>query len=357
VTRRIFLVGWYGVDNVGDEAIRLAVERAAGRFGAEIHRYAVRREVEDRRAVRLRGLGWRRYLRAIRSCDRVAFGGGGLLKDEGQGGPQGYGILVELLATALVARALGKRVVLLAIGVGPIRTRRGSWLIAAIARLADVRQVRDEHSARALRALGVGRVEVAVDPTFSLPRQAAAAASRNGHAVLSVRHWFMFEPDRSEREAALQETIARAADALAQVGSEPRFANLYWPRDREASEGVMARMAAAAQARSLDGPLGWDDLADELRGARLLVAMRYHAIACAAMAGCPVIPVAYEPKVVALSEALGLPYLHVEDGDLGRRLPELTRTALSDPRSHRPDDERLGELSRRAWEGLARVLG
>lgn len=355
--RRIFLVGLYGVDNVGDDAIRVAVERAARQLGAEVHRYATRRPVDDPRAVRLRGSGWRAYLAAIRSADRVAIGGGGLLKDEGHALLQGYGVLAELLVTALLARLLGKRVVLLAIGAGPIHTRRGRWLVGAIARLAQVRQVRDEDSARTLRSLGVRRVEVTVDPTFSFFEPTAAAASPDGHALVSVRDWFMFEPDRARREGALQAALAQAADRLVQAGSAPRFASLYWPRDRDASAHVIARMRTPAAAQALDGPLDWDALDAELRGARLLVAMRYHAVVCAALAGCAVVPVAYEPKVVSLAEALGLEYLHVDDPALSERLPALTAAALTDPQAHRPSPERLLALSHGARDGLRRVLG
>lgn len=356
VPRRIFLVGLYGVDNVGDDAIRAAVERAAAELGAEVHRYATRRPVDDPRAVRLRGSGWRAYVAAIRSADRVALGGGGLLKDEGHSLLQGYGVLAELLLTALLARLLGKRVVLLAIGAGPIHTRRGRWLVGAIARLAQIRQVRDEDSAQTLRALGVRRVEVTVDPTFSFFDPAAVDASPNGRALLSVRDWFMFDPDRERREGALQEALAAAADTLAQAGGEPRFASLYWPRDRDASTEVVARMRERTAASVLDGPLDWAALGAELRGARLLVAMRYHAVACAAMAGCPVVPVAYEPKVASLAEALGLEFLHVDDPELAERLPALTAKALADPDAHRPGAERLLALSRGAREGLRRVL-
>src|SRR5262249_46351027 len=134
--RRVFLVGLYGIDNTGDDAIRLAVERAAGPLGAEVHRYAARRALaNDPRAVRLRASP-RGYLAAIRSADVVALGGGGLLKDEGHALVRGYGVLLELLATALAARAMRRRVALLAIGAGPIHTRRGRALVRAIARLA-----------------------------------------------------------------------------------------------------------------------------------------------------------------------------------------------------------------------------
>ena len=356
--RRVFLVGLYGVDNVGDDAIRLAVERAAPALGAEVSRYATRRSVEDARAVRLRA-DPRAYLAAIRHADTVALGGGGLLKDEGHALLRGYGILLELLATALVARALRRRVTLLAIGAGPIHTRRGR-----LARACDrTARARAPGARRGLGAARCARSACALSRSRPIRPSRCSTTSRQRARRMrtrpcSVRPWFMFEPDRDAREAALQTAFARAADVLAQAGSAPRFASLYWPRDREASEAVIARMEAVpgAPAVALDGPLDWDALAAQLRGARLLVAMRYHAIACAAMAGCAIVPVAYEPKVSALAEALGLPCLHVEDDDLAQRLPALAAAALADPDAHRAAPERLAELADDARAGLRRAL-
>lgn len=90
-------------------------------------------------------------------------GGGGILKDEGQAVPR------QLLLTALPARLAGRQVRLLAVGVGPLYTRRGRWMVAEAARLPQVRTVRDAASQRALNQLGVREVEVGADPLFSLP--------------------------------------------------------------------------------------------------------------------------------------------------------------------------------------------
>ncbi len=96
----IFLVGYSGVHNVGDEAIRAAILAAAPGLGAEVVAIASYDPADpDPRAVPMRGLGLWRYLRAIVRCDRVVLGGGGILKDEGLRMP------LELFATA--ARAPG----------------------------------------------------------------------------------------------------------------------------------------------------------------------------------------------------------------------------------------------------------
>jgi polysaccharide pyruvyl transferase WcaK-like protein len=352
---RVFLVGLYGVQNLGDEAIRAAVDGAAPRFGATLDRFAVRRDSGadgDPRAVRLRGRRWREYLAACGRADRIVLGGGGLLKDEGHGVVQGYGVLLELLLTAAVGRILRKDVRWVGMGVGPIHTRRGGWLIRAIAALTQRRVVRDEGSRAALERLGVRDVEVYADPTFTLPRPPPSRP--DGRVLISVRSWFEFEPDRERRWAVLADALLAGAREALGRGYAVHFVPLYWPRDRETAEALAAELPPeSVVVRS--SPLDWDGLRGELEGARLLVAMRYHAVACALTAGRPAIPVAYEPKVASLAAAAGLPRLGVDDPDLATRLARAVRDELDgDPSA--PDVELVERLRAGAEAGLRRSL-
>ena len=102
---RVFLVGYYGAHNAGDEAIRHAIEAAAPMLGADVVHYATRdsSSVGSPRAVPVRGSGLQRYLRALAAADRVVLGGGGILKEKACASRS------ELFATALVARTWASR--------------------------------------------------------------------------------------------------------------------------------------------------------------------------------------------------------------------------------------------------------
>ena len=176
---RVFLVGYYGVGNLGDEAIRFAIERAAERLGVDIPFYADRGASQDPRAIPTGVRGLPAQVRAIRATDRVVLGGGGILKDEGLRLP------AELLVTALIARALRRPVTLLGVGVGPFYHRIGRWMVRAIARLSRVRTVRDESSVKALRDLGVTRVILAADPIFSTDSEPGLDADGQDRPVTS----------------------------------------------------------------------------------------------------------------------------------------------------------------------------
>jgi polysaccharide pyruvyl transferase CsaB len=364
---KIFLVGFYGMDNLGDDAIRESIERAGDQLGVEICNYAVRAERPgESRAVRLRGQGWRAYLRAIWNADRILIGGGGLLKDEGIKAWQGYGLLVELLGTAALARLLGKSVALIGMGVGPIYSKLGAWLIGPIARLTGCRVVRDQASADALERLGVRDVEVCADPVFSMRdlmisenREAKTRQWPPRRMLISARPWYLMATDGAERWRQLVAAIAKTADDAIEDGLEIQFACLFWPQDRTAAEEIIAAMRHGEQACIPLKANDWWGLADDLRHSDVVVSMRYHAIVCATMASVPVVALAYEPKVVSLARDVGIPMIDVND-------PVQVESIPAEVRSFREADApapgsliveaATEQMSVSAWRGLRKAL-
>jgi polysaccharide pyruvyl transferase CsaB len=352
--QRIFLVGYYGYDNLGDEAIRAAIEEGARRHGVEIVRYATRGRPVDERAVPVRGVGAWRYARAIVVSDRVVLGGGGILKDEGLWLP------VELFLTALLARILRRPVALLAVGVGPFYHRVGRALVAATARLAAVRTVRDSDSAAALARLGVGRVEVGGDPVFTLTAPASGprvAGARR--AVVSVRPWFLGRaPQLDVRRAALRRAVGEGIETLLAAGWEVELVPLYWPRDRDESAALVEECGLGGRVRVVDRPLDWDALVEIVGGADLVIGMRYHAVAAAALGERPAIALAYEPKVASLAADLGLVSLDVARPDLRGRLREAIAATIAgrDTAARPAAPERVAALRARAERSLALAL-
>lgn len=363
--RRVFLVGFYGVHNLGDEAIRAAIVAAAPDHGAEVVAVASRdRRDPDPRAVPMSGPGLIRYFRAILRAERVVLGGGGILKDEG------LRIPLELFTTALVSRILRRQVALLAVGVGPFYSRPGRWLAMATSRLASVRTVRDAASAQALSGLGVGGVRLGADPTFGLVRTPGAAAAtgpapateptpdgeRRRRVVVSLRPWFLRDPDRPARQRVLREAVAAALAPLVEAGWDLELLSLYWPRDHEEALALAAdpRLSGAS---APEGELDWAGLAERVLTADLVVAMRYHAVAAAAQHGRATIALSYEPKVTSLATELGLPVVAVDDPDLAGRLRSMVAAASSDPTTATARTEAIDDLRARADAALAAALG
>jgi polysaccharide pyruvyl transferase CsaB len=351
---RVFLVGYYGFDNLGDDAILAAIHLGAARHGVEIVRYATRGRPTDDRAVPVRGPGVWRYVRACLEADRVVLGGGGILKDEGLWLP------VELFLTALFARILRRPVALLAVGVGPFYHRSGRALVAATARLASVRTVRDADSAAALERLGVRGAEVGADPVFTMPAPARHhRTDTQPRAVISVRPWFLGgDPSLEPRRVALRAAVGQAIDVLLRAGWRVELIPLYWPRDRDESAAVVAEAGLGGRVTVLDRALEWQSLVELVAGADLVIAMRYHAVAAAAVAGTPTIALAYEPKVSALAGELGIPSFDVTDPELGARLRASVEATVAGANGApvAASTARLAALHTRAERSLALAL-
>jgi polysaccharide pyruvyl transferase WcaK-like protein len=132
---------------------------------------------------------------------------------------------------------------------------------------------------------------------------------------------------------------------------------LHWPRDRDEARRLVDETGLADAVEVLDRRLDWDDLLAIVEPADLVIAMRYHALAAAAIAGRPAVALAYEPKVAALAAELAVPALSVDDPVLARRLVGAVRAAAGEPGAVRAADPgRLAVLRDRAEAALGLAL-
>ncbi|HEX8122369.1 MAG TPA: polysaccharide pyruvyl transferase family protein [Solirubrobacteraceae bacterium] len=347
-TTRVFLVGLYGVENLGDRAIRETIERLAPGLGAEIVRFSSRVELSDPRAVVLRSRRWWRWLRAFTEVDRVVIGGGGLLKDES------IRFSLELLLAAVLGRVLRRDVTLLSVGVAPFYTRLGRAVIAMTARRASVRTVRDAESAVALRGLGVDDVEVRADPMFcTVDQRPNGAVRRQRRVLLAIRPWFHKDPDGgAARWPPLLASVTRLVEELMERGWDVHLSCLYWPEDREVADAIAAGVSSRERLTIDDAPRGWDETVALAATFELVIAMRYHAVAAASVAGRPVIALPYEPKVRSLATEVDVPMVEVDDPRLTERILEL----VDADGARVPDRGTIASLRERAMRAVQEAL-
>jgi polysaccharide pyruvyl transferase CsaB len=314
---RIFIAGYYGFGNAGDEAILAAMvgELRARRPDLEIT--AGSGNPEETRA--LHGIEAiprddpRAVTAAVRESGLVILGGGGLLQDywrvpaetlltSRQGGLPAY------LSFPVLAALLGRPAMLYAVGVGPLATDEGRELTRAACGLCRRVTVRDVGSLSLLAELGV-TAELVADPAFLLapaPEIDAllvALGAEPGEPLTGValRPWSLgADPKVWEGEVrrALDLHLSRHPGRL-----------LFLPFDRDdlpLSRSIAASLAAPERALVADRPLGPRELAGLAGRCGRVLAMRYHAALFALSAGVPVAALAYDPKVAALMQDAGL---------------------------------------------------
>lgn len=327
----VLLGGYVGHGNVGDEAILRETLEGLRRADPAVRVTVVSgnpeqtRQTHDVDAVHERD--WPALVDAARQSDLVVLGGGGLFQDY-------HGVdertllsrvhwgLTYFAAFPALAAMLGKPFALHAVGAGPLTSDAGRRLTMLIAERANSITVRDEASRAALADCGVdvSRAQVTADPAFLVQgsgpergRQLAAAAGvpegTRHLAAVSVRHW-----DRGVDPADWHRSVADALDRLVDVhGATLLFVPMQASAEDALTDDGAAAAAVAARMRRLEAvvvlpaPLDAPELHSLFSACDFVVAMRLHAAILAAAAHTPFLALAYDPKVRATVEALGVP--------------------------------------------------
>ena len=309
--------GFYGMGNVGDEAILGATLQAIRKVGATPavlawESSAVARDWEVSVAD-ARGRG-RDVLRLLSGSRALLLGGGGLLKDFGNTSES----LERWLRWLDVAARNGIGTMTWSVGVEKlVHPRSVQRLVETLSRL-DVVTVRDDDSADRLRRLGLQRdVVVTADPVpaFVRPlrsvRDARTSGSRTRIAV-APRHWFATGHSTEDAEVfdRFVSNLAKALDTLAhQADAEVVFVpfrSVPHDDDREASREIADRMSWP-DVTVLDDPAPTiDATVSRLAHADVVVAMRLHAAVIGTTLGVPTVGLSYAPKVESYMTEIGL---------------------------------------------------
>jgi polysaccharide pyruvyl transferase CsaB len=345
---RIFLSGYYGYANAGDEAVLAAIlEHFSGllrarSIGAEFVVTAgdpgLTQRWHSSPEYSLRAIGRqspRDLLAGIRVCDLFVSGGGSLIQDV-------TSLRNVIYYTALIRMAALSRkpTMIYAQGVGPLRKPLSQKLTRAAMQKASAITVRDQSSADLLRRIGVSKpIEVTADPVWGLSSGDAGAPQADEWTV-SLRTW----PGEPERGFGA---------ALAQVAREKSARLRLLPMQPEHDEPVCSKYLQQHGDANLDEVLQARDLppremvALASRGG-LMIAMRLHALIFAASRGVPCVAVNYDPKVKALAQIIGAPCLDsLDDADA-------LRGAIESARALGEEDRRA--LAEKARSNAARAL-
>ena len=299
---RVLLSGYYGFGNLGDEALlEVIVTRLRERFpaltidvlSATPQATAARFGVEATSRWNMRSVR-----EAIGRSTLVVSGGGGLLQTATSVRSAVYyaGILREAIKQQ-------RKTMIFAQSVGPLDVL-GRFVVRRFCRGVDRATVRDARSQALLRELLPRTpVERTADPVFlyDLPAE-GYDLQREGlgaqpYAIVSVRKI----PGLRDG----QRTIAHAVDRLSEAhGVRVAFLPLGGVADAEASTTII-RLCKSAPMLLPESPL--ERAAAIIRGARVVIGMRLHALILAARFAVPFLAVPYDPKVASLCADLAYP--------------------------------------------------
>ena len=323
--RRLLAIGYQGFGNLGDEAILTGMEALLADVPVTVSAVVCGPQPGSvvgfpsaRRITSARLLPTPAALRALWASDGLLLSGGGLIHDHWQS------VIPRYLAWIALARVLGKRVVWVGVGVGPIRRGWQRVLARVARRLTALALVRDVASADLLGGVRDG-LEVMPDPAvFNERPMRAAGAGTTGQLAIIIRGP---APGQRELADALAAALVDTCAAAGQRGLDP----VVLAMAGRADDGFVARVRRRAQERGMEIPitaLGPTPAAamERLAACRAVISVRLHGVLMAALAGVPCVPVAYDAKVRAAAAQLGIEELAValEDVTPDRLLASVT---------------------------------
>ncbi|MBI5575776.1 MAG: polysaccharide pyruvyl transferase family protein [Deltaproteobacteria bacterium] len=321
---KIFLIGWFGAGNAGDEAIlvsELLFLRSRIRepefhilsFDPEKTRKITAGMPEVKKILRMGSKSkagksdFSGINRAFNEADLVIIGGGGIFQDIYNRYPIPF-----FAAMAFLSRIKKKLLALYCVGIGPVRATWSGKLCRYAANAADFVSVRDEESESLLRAFGVTKeILVSADPVFLLEpawneKTLQAVKNIEGNADqrfvgVCVQELLPWDDSNKAVLAEVLDAVARESNARIVMLPMGAYRDGWTGRsgdkdtvDVAASKRLAARMESRVSILPMD--LSPPELLGVIRKMDLVISMRLHGVIMGLAAAVPVIAMTYEEE-------------------------------------------------------------
>lgn len=316
---RFYVHGYYGNENLGDEAILTVLVENLKRIWPDCEISIV--SADDKSPQRV---GVQRVLNkseSIRSSDVVIIGGGGMFDDAG---PRGWRDQAPMFKEILYAKWLRKKVVFFAVGVGPYRSIIGKTVLALEGRLANLITVRDQESFDFLCRYRVPKKKIhltgdlafllrdatpeEIEPSVleALSQIEAFPQPRIGVNLFSLSTLVSKKPevDRERREI-----LAGALDGVMdKLGGSTIFVSAQGMKDGKdflEADKTIALMKNKDQCLNVpyfENPPIFKEVVKKLD---CLIGMKLHSLMFGFMAGVPILGLSYHPKVSSFMKMIG----------------------------------------------------
>lgn len=312
---KIFMFGYYGWKNTGDDAMIYALIQE---FFRKNHLSEFVVVSEDSLEIPKETENFVRFiennpfviLKEILSSSVVLWGGGTFMYDHTNTGRQ-FVNLMMILFLVVFSRLLQKRVYLLGIGVEPLTTKIGKFLSKSICRLSGFVSVRDSTSLNILESLGLNGVKSSFDLSALLePRK---CHNKTGNKILgvSILPFFSIYHNNPEKDMLMVNEIANALKKWI-LADKKNVIYIFTFKGRSKEDDVQIT-------KILEDKLNQDDRVklipykkDPLDSFTLIsccdafIGMRYHSCVFAYLSNIPLLIINYFQKCGSLAEDTGL---------------------------------------------------
>ena len=303
-TRTLLLCGYYGENNLGDDALLLVLlQQIPAGFSLLItanDQEALRALAPMADGVPRRSLG--SVLAAVGRADALILGGGSLLQDS-----TSLRSLIYYLLLIVTARIQRRPILLWGQGLGPLNRPTSRWLVRQVLPLCTAASWRDRSSLeRSSRWAPRLPAQMAPDPVWQMPPQ-----SWSGGVSIVV----CWRPTSLLDDSGWSVLLSALDDLAEQLQAPVRWLAFHQHQDAVLFDALKERgliPASLAARSSTIVPRSVETVFATVRKARLVVPMRLHALILARLTGCPMAALSYDPKVEAAAEMADVPWLKLD---------------------------------------------
>ena len=299
--------GYIGFNNFGDEAIAGSLAQKLKQESAEKITFISSNPEETSAQHQVDACGMLNFYSSLKEADVLISGGGSLLQDV-----TSIKSLLYYLFVIYTALILGKKVIIYAQGIGPIKSKIGRMLTKIALKMASEVSVRDTKSLALLNGWNIS-AKLVKDPVleYDLP-----CKNVKGVAGVQLRPFNGVTEEFLER---LVSTIVRYLhDKKFKVISLQDSADL-----KLCEEFAQKLMAAGVQDAEVVHNQGVSELIEELSNLEYLISMRFHSDIIGIKAGVKTLAINYDPKIKALAEEYHLPLINFGDNDFSPAFEKL----------------------------------
>ena len=333
--KKIFICGYYGFDNLGDEAILRSLIEGIRRQAPETELTvlsATRHQTEEEYGVKaISRNDYRALMHAMKTQDVIVFGGGSLLQDVTSSRS-----ILYYLGLMFLAKMHGKPLMMVAQGIGPIRKPVFRKMTHWIFRTAKHISVRDHISFEELVAMGIDRERIVLttDPVwgFDAAKGTDLPLSKGSQKsiVLSLRPW-------GNSEAMESKWVELVNRLQIELQADVELLSFHQAQDVPLAKKIAEKTGCAWMAHTPS----LEKMLKRIEAADLLIGVRLHSLIFSAIVATPMIGLSYDPKVDAFMESMeGGPVYAVESFSV-EQVVQLARQRINDQLFH----ERLRKRS------------
>ncbi|MDM8533801.1 polysaccharide pyruvyl transferase CsaB [Clostridiaceae bacterium HSG29] len=289
--KNVFLFGYYGYDNLGDDLIlKSIINTFSGEFKFKVLTYNYEKTNKIENLTPVSRLKFFNIIHEIFISDVVASGGGSLLQDATSSKS-----LYFYLGLIFLGEVFQKKTIFLFNGIGPINGYFNRKLVKWVLKRVDRIILRDYQSFEFLKTLGLNKnIEVVGDAVFLSDYKVTKTYEEKRSSklvIISLRPW------KNYNELKINET-RKMIKYLKENGYSVELLPLMQPDDYKLLKSL-----------EIDGEVTIiDSLEDEMvifkkiEEAHLLIGERLHSLIISSICETPFLSIEYDPKIAGFTK-------------------------------------------------------